>query len=332
MEKKLYKEFLELFLFLDEASSFIPIYQEREILKAQGIEELSQSVTTFFEENIKGRLGFGFLPDSDLFDEIKNDLLFRGNQQDKDGYLLSILNDFRESSLYLNIGIEKEYINFNGKSALKIGNTPFPKEYTFTHKLIERHLGWSDPSVDINTTTIPEGYIIQCFNAYSYFFRRLYDLCIEEFQIDLIALQNKFSLQIFVRDLPYFKRSSNLPDRDEIIDEETPGNPLIFNVAFINNFFLTFNDFLWEITDIETCKNWFRVNPIGKPEFKDDLTTYFCYAIGQIEDKIIAEYRPKNINKWISTTINGNNYSGLKSRAKNKIMISEIDEKLSLIK
>lgn len=109
-------------------------------------------------------------------------------------------------------------------------------------------------------------------------------------------------------------------------------NPVIFNEVFLNSFYLAFRDDLWNDKGIEDCENWFRVKPIGLPDFKKDMTTYFCYAVYKIKDKIIVDYKPKNFNNWIKPTINGNNFSTLKNRKDNMNKINQIDTKLSLIK
>lgn len=116
------------------------------------------------------------------------------------------------------------------------------------------------------------------------------------------------------------------PDQQTVTD-----NPFIFDEVFLNSFYLAFNNLLWEHTDIVSFLNWFRVTPIGKPEFKYNMTTYFCYAVSRIEDKIIKEYKPKNFNNWIKPVINGNNYSHMKNIRDNEDKITIIDNKLSLI-
>ena len=68
----------------------------------------------------------------------------------------------------------------------------------------------------------------------------------------------------------------------------------------------------------------------GKPVFRDKMTAYFCYAVSKIESRMIGSLRPKNLNRWIEQVINGNNYSAMKKRVKNKKLIAEIDNKLAL--
>ncbi|MEI8049558.1 MAG: hypothetical protein WCI92_19435 [Bacteroidota bacterium] len=108
-------------------------------------------------------------------------------------------------------------------------------------------------------------------------------------------------------------------------------NPLVFDERLLNAFYLAFDNYIWEHAAHADFMNWFRVNPIGKPVFRDKMTAYFCYAVGKIENRMIESLKPKNLNRWIESVINGNNYSGLKNRRMNKVKTGEIDHKLSLI-
>jgi hypothetical protein len=108
-------------------------------------------------------------------------------------------------------------------------------------------------------------------------------------------------------------------------------NPLIFESMLFNRIYLGFNEFIWKNATVEISRNWFKVNPMGKPDFIDGMETYFCYAFSKFEPSIIREYRPKNINVWIKPLINGNNYSGLKGRKDNEQIIREIDHIVTLI-
>lgn len=132
---------------------------------------------------------------------------------------------------------------------------------------------------------------------------------------------------------PYLQFVSIYQDRNE---SATPPqkieNQLIYNEKILDSFHGAFNGFLWKSTNIETFKNWFRVNPVGMPEFIDDWKRYFCYAIWKIEDHIIPELRPKNINNWFVSILGKNNYSGLKKSELVKEKKDEIDRKLSLLK
>lgn len=106
-------------------------------------------------------------------------------------------------------------------------------------------------------------------------------------------------------------------------------NPLIFEKSILDNFHGAFNDYLWESTDIELCKNWFRVKPIGVPIFKKDMKFYFCYAIGKIEEKRNVQICP-NMGKWITQLIGNTNHSSLKKKATDKTKKSVINEKFNL--
>lgn len=133
---------------------------------------------------------------------------------------------------------------------------------------------------------------------------------------------------------PYLDDLINDKNQNSLLIREQE-NPVIFDEVFLNSFYLAFRDDLWNDTGIEDCKNWFRVKPIGRPDYKVDMGTYFCYAVNQIKDKIIVEYKPKNFNNWIKPTIKGNNFSGLKGRKENakiKQKYDEIDRKIKLIK
>ncbi len=46
--------------------------------------------------------------------------------------------------------------------------------------------------------------------------------------------------------------------------------------------------------------------------------------------RMIANFKPENINHWIMPLINGNNYSLMKSMATDKEKVSEINNKFSL--
>lgn len=107
-------------------------------------------------------------------------------------------------------------------------------------------------------------------------------------------------------------------------------NPLLFDEMRIRRFYLAFNGFLWEDTDLETVKNWFRVIPSGKPVFLPKMITYFCYAFSKMEERMIAELKPKNINSWIRPLINGNNYSYMKNRCGRKEKMEEIERRVEL--
>jgi hypothetical protein len=122
------------------------------------------------------------------------------------------------------------------------------------------------------------------------------------------------------------------PQKNEMPDQEITKNPVIFNDVFIKHFYVAFDDYLWEPTDIESMKNWFRVNPIGMPMFKKNMITYFCYAINISKGKLITKHKPANFNNWINPTINGSNFSSLTSQATNLDKIGIIKERLSLLK
>lgn len=83
--------------------------------------------------------------------------------------------------------------------------------------------------------------------------------------------------------------------------EEDEEDPLIFNEPVLERFHSVFNDgFLWEKTPIEKFKNWFRINPVGKPVIKEEMITYFCYALWQINKYRMIEVCP-NIEDWYSS-------------------------------
>lgn len=131
-----------------------------------------------------------------------------------------------------------------------------------------------------------------------------------------------------------FVSNINGPSRsiiNEYLSGITEENPLIFENMLFNRIYLGFNEFIWKNAAVEISRNWFRVNPTGKPDFMPRMQTYFCYAFGKFEHRIIKELRPKDINQWIKPLINGNNYSGLKSRKDNEQIIREIDHIVTLI-
>lgn len=96
--------------------------------------------------------------------------------------------------------------------------------------------------------------------------------------------------------------SSDLFEKhDEGEDKE---NPLIFDEAILHSFHREFDidNFLWESVGIEIFKNWFRVTPIGKPKIKDDMISYFGYAVWKISDYRQKEICP-NFQQWYSAFV-----------------------------
>ncbi len=142
-----------------------------------------------------------------------------------------------------------------------------------------------------------------------------------QFYLDLP--RKKFSHIDLLLDIELEKRA----EREEIPDSI---NPLVFDKTLLNAFYLAFDNFLWEHAAHVDFMNWFRVKPVGKPEFKDRMITYFCYAVSKIEHRMIGSCKPENINHWIRPLINGNNYSLMKSRASSGKKTSEINNRLAL--
>ncbi len=116
-------------------------------------------------------------------------------------------------------------------------------------------------------------------------------------------------------------------ERQEIPDTT---NPLVFDKTLLNAFYLAFDGFLWKHSSHDDFINWFRVYPAGRPVFKEGMTSYFCYAVGKIEDRMLGLLRPKNLNRWIGPVINGSNYSAMKKRVSNKRKIAEINNRLAM--
>jgi len=133
------------------------------------------------------------------------------------------------------------------------------------------------------------------------------------------------------------------PENNQSIDtpefnKNDNANPAIFDDEFIISIHREFNNYLWKSVDIDTCKDWFRVNPRGEITLESGITkTAFCYFIGKIEGKI--KKKPK-MGEWMSFHIGKNNYSKLKKawEAKDKqgniivcypnIVKEEIDRRL----
>lgn len=108
--------------------------------------------------------------------------------------------------------------------------------------------------------------------------------------------------QMANRDLLFPLELEFIPEYELIaMIEEDEEDPLIFNESVLERFHGVFNDgFLWEKKiSIETFKNWFRVNPVGKPVIKEEMITYFCYALWQINNYRLIEICP-NIEDWYS--------------------------------
>ncbi|HET6555705.1 MAG TPA: hypothetical protein VFG54_00230 [Prolixibacteraceae bacterium] len=106
-------------------------------------------------------------------------------------------------------------------------------------------------------------------------------------------------------------------------------SPHIFKKGVLENFHAAFNDLLWESVDIEIFKQWFLLKPFGQPNFKEDMKSYFCYAVGKIEGERDFTLCP-NVGKWITNLIGNTNYSSLKRKATIKSKIKVIDDKLNL--
>jgi len=107
---------------------------------------------------------------------------------------------------------------------------------------------------------------------------------------------------------------TNPEEKGELTDG-SQDNPLVYDHKILIKFYSELNGILWNTTDLESFKNWFRVAPNGKPDFKKDKKTYFCYAVKKIEKHIIKDYKPKNFGNWIKPTIDGNSYSKLIGQA-----------------
>jgi len=144
----------------------------------------------------------------------------------------------------------------------------------------------------------------------------------------IIPITNKYIPETKLRALIEGEKTPALlmlPERGTVQE-----NPNVFDETLLNSLYLAFDHYIWEHTTHVTFMNWFRVNPVGKPVFKDKMTAYFCYTLGKIENRMIESYRPKNLNRWIKPLINGNNYSVMKKRVADNKKIAEIDQKLSL--
>jgi hypothetical protein len=121
------------------------------------------------------------------------------------------------------------------------------------------------------------------------------------FDIYLIDIQNQVNIYLTRRiDTPTLYQlgyGEQLKRQAGLYQSEQAENPFIFDQCLLNRFHSALDGFIWKSTDIETFKNWFRVNPIGTPKIKDDMITYFCYAVWQIDDLRERTICP-NIENW----------------------------------
>jgi len=119
--------------------------------------------------------------------------------------------------------------------------------------------------------------------------------------------------------------TENTDQSDKIAQPEV----YIFPKVLLNKFYFAFNGYLWENVEPSEFLGWFKLSPIGKPVFIEEMMTYFCYAIGKIKNKLIPESRPVNFGDWMQHHIGGSNYSSLKKRATIKVKTAFIDEKVA---
>jgi hypothetical protein len=103
------------------------------------------------------------------------------------------------------------------------------------------------------------------------------------------------------RDIPVPLELKSIPEYKLVAMIEKEGdNPLIFPDHVLNGFHVVFIDgFIWASTDVKSFKDWFRMVPRGKPIIKEEMITYFCYAVS-----LLDEYRDKeicpNMEDWYS--------------------------------
>ncbi len=198
MENKHYREFLDLFRYLLDAGTIIFCSAKNVFVEESETEKINQSLLNI--EQTVGNINIGDLPNEDLLDEIQKNLLRCFSQQDKESYLVRILRKFESISTYLNIGRDKKYYLLENAPALRLGKLTYGESHVFTHITLERYRKKIEPFLDLYNATMPEKYVILCFHAYSSFFMRLDALCLD-FQIDLIAIQTKNTLNVFNRDM-----------------------------------------------------------------------------------------------------------------------------------
>lgn len=93
-------------------------------------------------------------------------------------------------------------------------------------------------------------------------------------------------------------------------DSDDTTNPLIFEMDLITGLHNNFRSFIFETTDIDTFKNYFRERPMPIKKRKGITISELCYLFGKIERN---KKGVSNFAKWMKNHIEGNNYGSKKN-------------------
>jgi len=147
--------------------------------------------------------------------------------------------------------------------------------------------------------------------------------------VNRLSLHIKYLESLLPQNDNVNERIPALTENTDKSDKSEQTEVYIFPKVLLNKFYFAFNGYLWENVEPSEFLGWFKLSPIGKPVFIEEMMTYFCYAIGKIKDKLIPESRPVNFGDWMQHHIGGSNYSSLKKRATIKVKTAFIDEKVA---
>lgn len=142
---------------------------------------------------------FGIPAKNTLFIDLTstlNSLLLSLPEKDRIVIATQIIRRMQCIAPYVNIRAEKK-ITKDGR--LKIGNTTYSTAFTLTHKIIESWCGWNEEHKPIVKNKLYEGYIINCFDAYTQFFNGI-DGIFLDYGIDLSLLQQDVAIAVWQRD------------------------------------------------------------------------------------------------------------------------------------
>jgi len=264
---------------------------------------------------------------TNLMDEIEKNICSHYNC--REFYLKDIIRHFVDVVPYIDIDADREWLT-GSAYGIQIDNSTSSKSQGVTTALIIDYCKGINITRELSTI---ENYIISCYLAMHSFSTLLVAKCLS-FDINLMDIQNQLKIyltrNIDTPTLCQLGYGEQLKNQSRLNPSEKTENPLIFDKCLLNRFHSALDGFIWESTDIETFKNWFRVNPVGKPIIKEDMITYFCYAVWQIDDHREREICP-NIENWYSAlTKKTTTFSKLKAQAVDPKK-SEIDRKIKLL-
>jgi len=194
MEKQYFEDFIKIFGHIKYAALIISneFYEPRVKQKINEIElivnQLNDDNSTLFKN---------------ILDEIEQNLHFPSVINEP--YVISILRSFVGIAPYLNIAAVQEYGTELGKRIVKIDGRTYPNSLAILHKTLIMREAWRNHGWDEVPITIPEKYVILCFRAFRDFFNHL-DVMSLNFNIDLMEVQSKLKMQIWVRDTPFLNK------------------------------------------------------------------------------------------------------------------------------